>query len=150
MRPDRPLPGTARRRGFALVSAIFLLVVLSALGAFMVTLSSVQNTTSTQDLQGARAYQAARAGIEWSAYQILQNASCATSTALDLPGVTLSGWLVQLQCTPRTYQEGPRAITIYQVTSTASSGVAGSTTYVERQLVSAIETCQLEGVACPD
>ena len=63
--------GRRAQHGFAIVSAIFLLVVLGTLGAFMVALSTVQHTTSTQDLQGTRAYQAARAGIEWGAYQVL-------------------------------------------------------------------------------
>ncbi len=37
---------TAAQRGFSIVSAIFLLVVLATLGAFMVTFSTVQHTTS--------------------------------------------------------------------------------------------------------
>ncbi|MEB0134703.1 pilus assembly PilX N-terminal domain-containing protein [Actimicrobium sp. CCC2.4] len=148
MRPDRPAPAVPSGRGFALISAIFLLVVLSGLGVFIVTLSGVQNVTSTQDLQGARAYQAARAGFEWSAYQVLQNTRCATSSTLDLPGITLAGLSVLVQCAARTYEEGTRAITIYQITSTATFGVAGTTTYVERQLAAAIETCLLDGIPC--
>ena len=50
--------------GFAIVSAIFLLVVLAALGAFMLTFSTVQHATSAQDIQGSRAYWAARAGLQ--------------------------------------------------------------------------------------
>ncbi|MFT5531935.1 MAG: MSHA biogenesis protein MshP [Burkholderiaceae bacterium] len=142
--------GIAGRRGFALVSALFLLVALSALGAFIVTLSSVQNVTSTQDLLGARAYEAARAGIEWSAYQVLQNASCTASSTLELPGLTLTGFSVRLQCEPRLYEEGTRTITMYQITSTATFGLAGTTNYVERQLVAVIESCRLEGIACID
>lgn len=148
MRPDHPASRIASGHGFALVSAIFLLVVLSGLGAFIVTLSSVQNVTSTQDLQGARAYQAARAGLEWSAYQVLQNSRCTTASTLDLPGRTLAGMSVGLQCAARTYEEGSRAITIYQITSTATFGVAGTTTYVERQLASALEICLLDGLPC--
>jgi MSHA biogenesis protein MshP len=148
MCPDRPARRFISGRGFALVSAIFLLVVLSGLGVFIVTLSSVQNITSTQDLQGTRAYQAARAGIEWSAYQVAQNTSCATASLLALPGITLAGFSVRVQCAARTYDEGSRAITIYQITSSATFGVAGSTTYVERQLAAAIETCRLDGIPC--
>jgi MSHA biogenesis protein MshP len=150
MRPDRLTSMRVFERGFALVSAIFLLVVLSGLGVFIVTLASIQNVTSTQDLQGVRAYQAARAGIEWSAYQVLQNTSCAAASVLDLPGVTLAGFAVRLQCVASAYEEGTRAITIYQITSTATFGVAGATTYVERQLAVAVETCRMAGVPCAD
>jgi len=57
--------------GFLLVTAIFLLVVLAALGAFILTISGTQQTSSALDVQGARAYQAARAGIDWASYQLL-------------------------------------------------------------------------------
>ena len=61
--------------GFSLVTAIFLLVILASLGAFIVTISGVQQTSSALDVQGSRAYQAARSGIEWGTYQVLQTAA---------------------------------------------------------------------------
>lgn len=57
-------------RGFSVLSAIFLLVVLSALAAFIVNVASSQHMGSALDVQGARVYQAARAGIEWGLYQV--------------------------------------------------------------------------------
>lgn len=59
-----------RTHGFAIVSAIFILVVLAALGAFIVSISTSQHIGSALDIQGVRAYQAARAGAEWGMYQI--------------------------------------------------------------------------------
>lgn len=59
-----------RLRGFAILSAIFILVVLAALGAFILNISSGQQVGSALDVQGVRAYQAARAGIEWGVYQV--------------------------------------------------------------------------------
>jgi len=44
-----------RQHGFAAIAAIFLVVVLAALGAFMVTYSNTQQLTSAQDIQGSRA-----------------------------------------------------------------------------------------------
>lgn len=142
----------AMQRGFSIVSAIFLLVVLSALGAFMVTFSSVQHTTSAQDVQGARAYQAARAGVEWGAYQILQNnpagfaAACRTAAALPpMPtlGGTLSAFAVNVNCTATSYTEGAHTaanpLWMYRVTSTASTGNLGETHYVEREIQVTIE-----------
>ena len=76
-----------RFAGFVLPSAIFLLVILAALAAFLVNISTTQNMTSAQDIQGARAYHAARAGVEWGLYQVLvpAAAACAASTTLPAP-----------------------------------------------------------------
>lgn len=124
----------SRQRGFSIVSAIFLLVVLSALGAFMLTFSNVQQMTSAQDLQGSKAYQAARTGIEWGAYQALQNSSC-NASAVTIPlGGNLAGFTLTVSCTNTAYTEGGTPVNLYQITSTASSGTLGSTTYIERQL----------------
>ncbi|MDO8347767.1 MAG: hypothetical protein Q7S85_07710 [Rugosibacter sp.] len=61
---------TARRmQGFAIVTAIFILVVLAALAAFIVSISTSQHIGAALDIQGVRAYQAARAGVEWGMYQ---------------------------------------------------------------------------------
>lgn len=144
MCPDRNKPVTIRsagrsaQRGFAIVAAIFLVVVLSALGAFMLTFSTVQHITSAQDIQGARAYQAARTGIEWGAYKVLRNSSCASSTSLTAGG-TQAGFSIVVQCNsfPST-TEGGNTVNMYQIISTASQGTLGSATYVERQLQATI------------
>jgi MSHA biogenesis protein MshP len=132
MRPDH------RQRGFSIVSAIFLLVVLSALGAFMLTFSNVQQMTSAQDVQGSRAYQAARAGIEWGAYQILQNSgSCAGSATVPLGGNLASFTLVVSYSNSSTTEAGS-PVNICQLTATATTGTVGSTTYIERQVQATI------------
>jgi len=134
----RSAPGAAQR-GFSIVTAIFLLVVLAAMGAFMVTFSTVQHITSAQDVQGVRAYQAARAGIEWGAYQAVRNASCVGSTVLPQLGGALAGFAVTVLCAASgPYTEGNTAVSIYLITSTASQGTVGSIAYVERQLQTTI------------
>jgi len=144
----RPEPNIAdiglplrQARGFSIVSAIFLLVVLSLLGSLMLTFSTVQHVTSAQDVQGSRAYQAARAGIEWGLYQLLRNNSC-TGSSTFVPGTnalggTLSGFTVTIVCAAvgGPYDEGGVNTTVYRITSTATSGSApGSVNYVERQM----------------
>ena len=56
-----------RQYGFSLPAAIFLLVVLALMGAVIVTVTGLQQSSQQLDVLGARAYQAARAGIEWGA-----------------------------------------------------------------------------------
>ena len=55
-------PGT-RQRGLSLLTAIFLVVVLAMLGAFMVSVTGLQQSSSVLDVQGVRAYDSARAGV---------------------------------------------------------------------------------------
>jgi MSHA biogenesis protein MshP len=62
-------------RGFASIAAIFLLVVMAALGGFMLTFSNTQQLTSAQDLKGSQAYWAARAGLEWGMGSVIRQAS---------------------------------------------------------------------------
>jgi len=141
-----------RVRGFSLVSAIFLLVVIAALGTFAVTLSTSQQQSAALDVMGARAYQAARAGIEWAAFGVSQTtpgtatlpaslwAGCATGAtfAAGTLGGTLAPFKVVVTCTSSPYTEGTNpapTIYIYDITSTATgvNGAAvGSVGYIER------------------
>lgn len=131
------------QRGFSLVSAIFLLVVIAALGTFAVTLSTTQHQSATLDVMGARAYQAARTGIEWGAYQALPNsavgfaATCragATSQVVAPLPNTLSGFNVNVGCSATSHVEDTTTLWVYQLTSTATQGTAATPDYVERQM----------------
>src|SRR5512141_963987 len=79
--------------GFSLVSAIFLLVVMAFLGAAMVTFSANQQKSAAMDVMGSRAYQAARAGVEYGAYQVLRVDPAVCAGATILPAGTLAGTL---------------------------------------------------------
>lgn len=120
---------SAFQGGFAIVSAIFLLVALAALGAFMVAFSNTQHLTSAQDVQGSRAYWAAKGGIQWAVGRIVAGQSCSGTPVFG------DGFVVTVSCTSYSYVEGTTTRTIYSVVSTASSGGApGSLAFVERQV----------------
>ncbi|MGE5758654.1 MAG: hypothetical protein ACM3W8_07285, partial [Sideroxydans sp.] len=78
------------QRGFSIVSAIFILVVLAFLGVAMATFSTTQQQSAAMDVMGSRAYQAARAGVEWAAYNVSQMApgtqwpGCAAGSNVDV------------------------------------------------------------------
>lgn len=110
--PRAPLQVMRRMTGVALVTAIFLLVVLAGLVVAVVSLSTTQQTSSARDVLGARAYLAARAGIEWALYNGLrgnlantpdvnlncpQPASAANTFAMPA-GTTLSTFSVTISC----------------------------------------------------
>ncbi len=126
------------QKGFTIVSAIFLLVVLAFLGAAMLTFSSNQNQTVAMDVMGSRAYQAARTGIEWGAYQVLRNGgACAPTQSLPALAGTLSGFTVTVTCNPlaqSSVSATTGTVTIYGISSTANQGVAGQPGYFERQM----------------
>jgi MSHA biogenesis protein MshP len=128
------------QRGFAAVAAIFLVVVLAALGSFMLTFSNTQQITSAQDLQGSRAYWAARAGLEWALVAIPASpALCADPVVGSVPS-SLDGFAIQVRCRYADYSEGAAAPRIYQIESRAYLGSApGVIGYIERSVSASIE-----------
>jgi MSHA biogenesis protein MshP len=122
--------------GFSLISAIFLLVVMAGLGAVMLTFTSVQQTTSTQDLQGTRAFQAARAGIDFGLYQVLAPSGTAVCGGAASPvwDGSLAGFQTTVNYACDVFTEGGNTITVFTITSTASAGAAGSPHRIERVL----------------
>lgn len=140
-----PRPRAGRMRGFSLVTAIFLLVVLAALAAVLVNISTFQQTESALDVQGVRAEQAARAGLEWGLQRQISaglsaGAPCVGATTFSLPaGTTLSSFGVSVQCSTVT---GPGTLTSWTITATACNqpGPAGcpnpgnNPDYVQRRL----------------
>jgi MSHA biogenesis protein MshP len=124
-------------RGFGLPSAIFLLVILALLGAFMVSLSTTQNITSAQDVQGSKAYRAARAGIEWAAFNLKAPATACPAASTPL---TIDSFSVTVDCSVTTHDEGGTTKYVFLVTSTATGGGAiGTLGRVERMISTFIE-----------
>lgn len=132
--------------GFAAMAAVFILVVLAALGAFMVTFSNTQQLTSAQDVQGTRAYWAARAGLEWAIFSISANtALCpnATMTQVGSAPASLSGFTIQIWCARTVYVEAGGNVPVTRIESRASLGNsttdAGKTGYIERSVSASME-----------
>jgi MSHA biogenesis protein MshP len=154
---SRKLP--RRMRGFSLVTGIFLLVVLSALGAFMVIFTGLQQNTVQVDILGVRAYYAARAGINWALYRALDPdntiapgqavfPACPTGTINTMAG-SLAPFTVVVACvqTAPDPTEGNRTIRVYQITATACNQAtcpapAPGSGYVERSVVVTVAKCK--------
>ena len=86
------------QHGFAAIAAIFLVVLLAALGAFMVGFSNTQQLNSAQDVQGSRAYWAARSGLGWGLASLRANpAACPAPNPRNF---VLDGFTVEVNCTP--------------------------------------------------
>lgn len=123
--------------GFSLVPALFLLVVLAALGLVAVRLAGIQHQTVVLAMQSGRAYAAARSGVDWSAYQALVNGSCADAT-LNLSEAGLVGFSVDTRCSSTTHSEGPSTVRVFVIDAFAWSGSYGSPDYVSRRIRSTV------------
>jgi MSHA biogenesis protein MshP len=124
--------------GFALPAAIFLMVILALLGAFIVRINTIQISSLATDALGTVAYQAARAGTEWGAYQSLRNNSCA-GTTLTFAGTSLAPFTTAVSCARTTANELGTVITIDQITATACNqppcpNNAPGANYLERKV----------------
>lgn len=139
--------------GFTMVSALFILVVLAVLGAALAKVSLRQQVDSALDLDEARAYEAALAGLEWAAWQALRNPAppgaapgCFGATSFS-PGGALARFTVTVQCTRTptsgSLLDGSTPLVFYELRANACNAPAGgvcptsgtpSMTYVEREL----------------
>ena len=142
----------AAQQGVTLVSAVFILVVLAALGAALAKVSVRQQLGSAAEFEAARAQQSARAGLEWGAFQVLRvppppaaPPACFGATSFSAAG--LSGYTVTVRCarTPGsgTLSDGATALAFYQLIANACNAPSAgacpapgtpATTYVEREL----------------
>ena len=127
------------QRGFAIVSAIFLLVALAALGGFIATVSTTQHIGSAQDFQGTQVYYAARSGAEWGLYQALKpTPSCVAASSFMVGSVS-----VTVGCVATVPNEAG-AGNLYTLTATACMpgnaaapfcpGDAANANYIERRV----------------
>jgi MSHA biogenesis protein MshP len=125
------------QHGFTLVQAIFVLVVLGLLGVVMTRLIGVQSSTTVFALQGARAYQAARSGLEWGAAR----ASSADPTAdpcddtICDDSLLIDNFNVVVSCSCQRFDEGLPGgeYDVYRIKAEATFGTYGSPDYISRK-----------------
>jgi MSHA biogenesis protein MshP len=116
--------------GFALIGALFVLVVLAALGAFAVRMSMTQQHGADLDLQGLRAEAALNSGLEYAAARLLApGANCGNLANL----ANLLGYAVTFDACARVqYVVNGVTVNIYTVTLTSSRGAYGTPEFVAR------------------
>jgi MSHA biogenesis protein MshP len=122
------------------IAALVVLVLLSTLAAAVVRLTWTQQTTLAQDIDSARAFQAAYAGTQWGMHQALKGSwtTCAGATqTLDLR--SSMGVRVTVSCTSDQYNEGE-----------ALDGSGIPVTQVVRLYTITAVACNGSAVTCPD
>jgi len=129
MRPE------SRQHGFGLVAAMFVIIIITAVITAMARLAETQNATNSMAIQQARAYQAARAGLEWGINRVVNGQPCASS-------FSLAGFSIIVTCAPTppmTVAEENKAVQFYELVATAEFGAAGSPDYAYRRLSVMVE-----------
>jgi MSHA biogenesis protein MshP len=128
-----------RQRGLSMVFAVFLLVALSALGAFMMSVVSQTQIGRAQDTLGYQAREAAVAGVEYGVYRFVQGGACGSETLI------VGNYQVVVACTPSdtttSNDVGGTAMMVRRIAATAcpSGGACPETSapgfgYVERRI----------------
>ncbi len=120
--------------GITLVGAIFVLVIVSLLGQYLINITGVQRQTSLLALQSARAFQAAQTGIEWGSERVINSNSCAENTTLS---PNISNFTTTVTCTQiGSYTEDIDTITVYKISALSEYGSYGQIGYVSREIES--------------
>lgn len=126
------------QRGFALIAAIVLVVVLAALAGFVASIVSGQGASQQLERMSQMADLAAQTGVEWGAYQVMRPAAapaCPPPITLTLPG-SLGATPVTVTCnvypTTEPRVPGPGTVVVYQISARAAKGLINSPDYVER------------------
>jgi len=130
-----------RQQGISIVAAIFVLVVLAAIGIYMATIASLQHATGAASVQGTRAVFAAQSGLEWAIRDAAHNGAgslnCggAPPAPFTLSGGSLAGFQVRvLECIATPVTEGAVSYNVYNLTVRASRGNVGSADYTSRTI----------------
>jgi len=125
-------------RGFSLVVAVFVILVLAALAAFAIRVGASQQYAASSDLLIARAQAAAASGIEYGANRALRAASCPASVALAPTAVGLKGFTVTVTCAVSAHQIGLNVYQAYALSATAQRGNYGTPDFVSRTVTRSV------------
>ena len=119
-----------RNGGFALIGALFVLVVLAALGAFAIRINLAQRHDADLELQQLRAEAALHAGVEYAATRLLApGGNCGSLANLNVEGYAL---IFDACALAPPYVVNGAPVNIYTVTLTSSRGVYGTPEFVAR------------------
>jgi MSHA biogenesis protein MshP len=155
--------------GFALIAAIAIMVILAALGGFILSVTVLRDQSAGLDILGTRALNVARAGIEWGMYQIQNPEDTGGAALIDCPVATFprnfakttfdgaqGSFAVRVTCALTNAAnpvESGNTIRIFQLTAVACNDpLAGnvcpnnnaivSPVYAERSITVLTETCR--------
>lgn len=125
-----------RQRGVALIAALFLIVVVAALGAFAVRLHTDDQQIGTLQLLDYRANAAAHAGLEYAAARLANAGAGAQCSDVQTSAIYLgshaglSGFNVTVRCNWVDISAGR----VFELEATGSHGVFGTPDFARKTL----------------
>ena len=120
----------SRNRGAALFTAIFLIVVLAAIGITVTLITTTQQVSSAQGLDATRAYYAARARLEQEIdFSVNGPGGCSGNG-----NQTTQGFTTTFTCSAVGVQEGGSSYNVLTMSVTAYRGDRAAGTRVRRRV----------------
>ena len=123
--------GNASQRGMALIAALFMVIVVAALGTFSLRIGSTQRHAATLALLTYRANAAANSGLEFGALRASQGVGVC---ALNNPPLAVAGFVVNVRCRSTTHTVAGNTHSVFNLEATAVAGVYGRPEFVQRTL----------------
>ena len=133
------------QKGFSLVSAIFIIVIVAVLGTYMSLMSINMNQSSAMSAQGIRAWYAATSGIEWVAFRLQPDGGTGLSACpAASSNLTIEGFSVVVTCqdvNSSNETESGVSYNIFNVSATATRNGKnfGDIDYVSRKIEAKIK-----------
>ncbi len=130
------------QKGFSIMSALFIVVILALIGSYIVNLSVLTGASSNLTIQGVKAYFAAKSGLEWGIYQVAPAVGSGGSTTYNCPTSPttltfsqggLKGFNVVVTCSQFAFTEGGINYNTFQINAQGQYGISGPD-YASRQL----------------
>jgi MSHA biogenesis protein MshP len=122
----------AAQAGMSLVSAVFLLVVVTMIAGYAVSIGSAQQADTTLALLGRRADFAARSGLDWAMSKTLDDGACPANGSFTPQGNGLGDFTIDVICSATTVTEGSTSYPVFTISVTATRGNEGDEEYVRR------------------
>lgn len=118
--------------GVSVVTAIFLIVVLTLMGIGMVSILTTSQQSISQEITSAKAYMAGRSCLQWGMYQSIYDAD----PWLNNPNTITfnNGGLVNTQCNTTIDTITADGLTFFNIDTTATYGTAINPEFSQRQM----------------
>ena len=132
MMPMFIIPHNSKHQtGVSVVTAIFLVVVLSLMGVGMVSLLGTSQQSISQEITSAKAYMAGRSCLQWGMYQSIYAAATGANT---ITFNNNNSGLFNSQCATTIDTIAADGLTFYNINALATFASANNPEFSQREM----------------
>ncbi len=117
--------------GVSVVTALFLIIVLSLLAAGMVSMLATSQQSVSQEVTSTKAYMASRSCLQWAMYQAVYSSATGSYTNTFIDAASGS---YPARCTTTISSISNDGLTFYNINATARLGSKTDPEYSQREL----------------